>query len=66
MKWRNLMWGKRLRPDEAGVEDALAQRHDAQQRLDQATEIERRAEMLMESNGFAEAWERTMRRRLAR
>lgn len=66
MKWRNLMWGKRLRPDEAGVEDALAQRHDAQQRLDQAAEIERRAEMLMESNGFAEAWERTMRRGLAR
>ncbi len=58
--------GEAAPPGRGGVEDALAQRHDAQQRLDQAAEIERRAEMLMESNGFAEAWERTMRRRLAR
>lgn len=65
MKWRNLKWGKPS-PDATGVEEALVRRDEAQVRLEQATEMERRAEMLIEANGFAEAFERTMRRRLAR
>ncbi|WP_443901422.1 DUF7620 family protein [Mycobacteroides salmoniphilum] len=66
MKWRNLKWGRRPSPDGAGVEEALVRRDEAQERLEQATEVERRAERLIEANGFAEAFERTMRRRLAR
>ncbi|AMT70006.1 hypothetical protein ABG82_06330 [Mycobacteroides immunogenum] len=57
-------WRRWLR-DQRGIETARQACSDAQKKLDQASDLAARAEQLIENNGFAEAIERTMRRRWA-
>jgi hypothetical protein len=51
--------------DVRGIETARRARSDAQEKLDQASDLAARAERLIAVDGFAEAVERTMRRRWA-
>lgn len=56
---------RRWLSDQRDIESARQACSDAQEKLDQASELAARAEKLIENNGFAEAIERTMRRRWA-
>lgn len=51
--------------DRSGVDAARQADADAQRKLDSANDLADRAEALIEANHFAEAIERTMRRRFA-
>ncbi|HJT92780.1 MAG TPA: hypothetical protein VJ777_12670 [Mycobacterium sp.] len=56
-------WRRRAR-ERQGIEAARTAYNEAQEKLDQASDLAARAERLIATNGFAEAIERTMRRRL--
>lgn len=59
-----LRW-RRWKRDQQGIDTAREARGQAQEKLNQASDLAARAERLIATNGFAEAVEQTMKRRLA-
>ncbi|MCV7307362.1 DUF7620 family protein [Mycobacteroides immunogenum] len=64
MRWPFSRRGRPACEDDA-TRNAEAERDLAQQQLDEAIELAAQAQLLLDRNGFAEAVERSMRRRFA-